>query len=136
VITIFHLISCAAFITGGVLGWRVGFAFGGVAGGLIAAAVGAYVGLIIGRIPGVLTVRSVLRSLRRTATAELRAQLEDQYYVSHLIIAELVSRGEPLESFRTIVEHQLTSSNPDVQRFGRANASMWFPELVGGPAAG
>jgi hypothetical protein len=100
-------------------------------GGVVGLIVGITVGWIVGRLPFAVTLWSVRRSLERASVAELRSRLDRQYYISHLIIAQLVIRGEPVESFRSIVEQQLASPSTNVHRFGRANAQMWFPELVG-----
>jgi hypothetical protein len=58
------------------------------------------------------------------------ARLDREPFMSHLVIAELVVRGEPVESFRNVVIAQLSSASPDLQQYGRANAKLWFPDLV------
>jgi hypothetical protein len=136
VITIFHIIAFAGFLAGGVVGWNVGHQVGGWIGGVAGAVVGAYVGLIAGRLPGFVSVQGMLWSLRRAPTAELRSRLDREYFVAHLIIAELIRRGEAVESFREVIEGQLRSSSEHVRYFGRVNARLWFPDLVGGPAGG
>jgi hypothetical protein len=127
----FHIFQSAGLIVGAVVGFRLGRGLGGMVGGVVGLIVGITVGWIVGRLPFAVTLWSVRRSLERASVAELRSRLDRQYYISHLIIAQLVIRGEPVESFRSIVEQQLASPSTDVQRFGRANAQMWFPELVG-----
>src|SRR5688572_4606897 len=133
--TIFHLLAFTGFIAGCVFGARVGAALAGVTGGVIGAIIGAYAGLLTGRLPGFVAVRLFLRSIRRRSAEDLREQLDREYFVSHLIIAESASRGEPVESFRDVVQRQLTSPSADVRRFGRANANLWFPELTSGNSA-
>ena len=65
-----------------------------------------------------------------TAADNLRERLKSQYFISHLIIVELLQRGEPLESFRHTVRAQLASPSADVFQFGLANASIWFPDML------
>lgn len=135
-ITVFNVLQFAGVIAGAGFGYRLGAGIGGTIGGVVGLVVGIAVGWTIGRLPFVVSFWSLRRSLKRASVADLRSRLEREYFISHLIIAELVIRGEPVESFRSIVEQQLASQTADVQRFGRANAQVWFPELAGGPAAG
>ncbi len=66
--------------------------------------------------------------MKRSSNDNLRQRLESQYYASHMIIAELVTRGEPVEAFRDVVS-QIASLNSDVRLFGELNAKLWFPDL-------
>ena len=132
----FDILQLAGIVAGAVFGYRLGAGIGGTVGGVLGSIAGVAAGLTIGRLPFFLSFWSLRLSLKRASVADLRSQLERRYFISHLIIAELVTRGEPVESFRSIVEQQLASQSTDVQRFGRANAQVWFPEIVRGPAAG
>jgi hypothetical protein len=135
-LTMFDILQFAGVVGGAVFGYRFGAGIGGTVGGILGSTVGIAVGWIAGRLPFVVSFWWLRRSLKRASVANLRSRLEREYFISHLIIAELVTRGEPVESFRLTVEHQLASQSADVQRFGQTNAQLWFPELVGGPAAG
>jgi hypothetical protein len=133
--TIFDLFvlvgGLAGFVVGAVVGW-LHFGLIGAAAGCVA---GALLGLIAGRVPWLL-VWWLLRYRLSSSTSEaLRERLTKQYYISHLIIGELVSRGEPVESFRQFVLDQLRSEDADVRRFGEANSSLWFPGLIDGDGA-
>jgi hypothetical protein len=130
VITTFDLIRVASTAGVGVAGYRIGQAVGGATGSYIGLALGIIVGWRVGRLPFLLTSRLLRRSLVRSTKAELRSRLEREYFVSNFIIAELVSRGEPPESFRWVIEAQLNSASSDVCQFGRRNAQLWFPELL------
>src|SRR5262249_9210917 len=130
VITVFNVFQFVALLGGAMAGYRIGHASGGTVGAIAGVVVGASVGWRVGRVPQVLVSRWLHRSLRRANSADLRSRLEGEYFISHLIIAELVSRGEPVESLREVVTAQLNSDSPDVRRFGRANAQTWFPELL------
>jgi hypothetical protein len=133
-ITIFDVFSFACAVGGGVLGWNVGHSVGGWIGAATGAALGAYVGLVVGRLPGALAVYWMRWSLRRRPTDDLRARLEPEYFIAHLIIAELLARGEALDSFRGFVNWQLESSSAHVRFYGKINARTWFPDLLSSPA--
>jgi hypothetical protein len=130
VITTFHVIQLAAVLIGAIAGYRSGYSVGGTAAALLGAILGVSVGWFLGRLPFYFTLRSLLRALKGAASPELRSRLDREYFISHLIIAELISRGESVESFRSVVVSQLRSPSADVRRFGTANASVWFPQLL------
>ena len=130
-ITIFDIIQFVAPLGGAIVGYRIGHASAGTVGGVAGVAVGVAVGWAVGRLPFIVASGSLQRSLKRAPSSDLRARLDREYFISHLIIAELVRRGEPVESLRQFVTAQLTAVSSDVQRFGRANAQTWFPELLG-----
>ena len=135
-LTVFDILEFAGAVAGAVFGYRLGAGVGGAVGGVLGATAGIAVGWFVGGLPFDVSFWFLWRSLRRASVTDLRSRLVREYYISHLIIAELVRRGEPVESFRPVVEQQLASPSADVQRFGNANARMWFPELAGRPAAG
>jgi hypothetical protein len=66
--------------------------------------VGVVAGWTIGRVPFVVASGSLRRSLRRASSFDLRSRLEREYFISHLIIADLVSRGEPELMLRPTTE--------------------------------
>jgi hypothetical protein len=132
-LTTFDILQFAGVVAGATFGYRFG---AGIVGGVLGATIGVAAGWLTGRLPFIVSFWSLRRSLNRASVADLRSRLEREYFISHLIITELVARGEPVESFRFTVEHQLASQSADVQRFGRANARLWFPELAGDLAAG
>ena len=134
VITLFDIFRLAATVAGAIVGHRIGFGVGGTVAGIAGVAVGAALGRVVGRLPFTVSFAWLQRSLKRASTPELRASLDEDYCISHLIIAELIQRGEPVESFREVVMAQLASASPDVRRFGRGNARAWFHELDVPPA--
>lgn len=129
--TIFHPLELLGYLAGLIVGWWSGFLFLGWPGGIIGALVECLAGGIAGRMPGWLTDRLIQWSLRRASVTKLRGQLESEYFTSHLIIAELIRRGEPRESFRKTAEAQHQSPSDHVKRFGELNARLWFPKLIG-----
>lgn len=133
-LTMFDILQFAAVLAGAYFGYRLGAGTGGILIGVLGLIAGIAIGWIVGRLPFAIPFWSLRRSLKRASVPDLRARLGQEYFISHLIIAELVTRGEPVESFRSVIEHQLASPSADVQRFGRANAQLWFPELASSPA--
>ena len=99
---------------------------------VVAGALGYAIGTILGRLPYVAVRALMLRGFELSSDDRLRGRLEGEYYISHLLIAELVSRGEPAEQFRGYVAGLLQSEDPDRRRFGTRAASVWFPDLVAG----
>lgn len=102
----------------------------GVIGAVGGALVGLCVGVIAGRIPWIVSGAFMRRDLKRATSQNLRERVVKEYYISHLLIAELALRGESIETLREIVQRQLSSESADVRRFGEANAKLWFPELM------
>src|SRR5262245_17911050 len=134
-ITIFHLLELLGFLCGAVVGLTVGWLYFGLIGALVGGLGGAFVGRIVGRVPWVLAFALMRCDLKCSSTEALRERLKREYYISHLIIAELLTRGEPVESFRAAVLDQLRSGDADVRRFGEVNAELWFPGLLGSGSA-
>ena len=72
--------------------------------------------------------RGILRfQLKRASVEKLKQDLEEQYYVAHLLIAELIRRGEAVEQFWPYVLSLLKSDSDDKRRFGWHNLNIWFP---------
>jgi len=131
IFNLFELIGAFAGLAGGValghrwLGW-VGVVFGG--------AFGFFAGRILGRVPYAISSEVLKRDLLRCDVATLRARLDRDYYIAHLIIAHLVVRGEPIESFRSYVSELLGSDCPERRRFGEQILRIW-PETAPPPAS-
>jgi hypothetical protein len=128
--TTFDFIRILAALGGLILGGVIGSRFANVFGAILGAAAGAFIGLLAGRLPFLIAWAWLRADLRRASVSQLRSRIETQYFISHLLIAELLRRREPLESFREPIVRQLRSESPDVRRFGLANARLLFPELV------
>ena len=99
---------------------------------VVAVPLGYAAGRFVGHLPFVAALAFLRHHLQRAGNDDLKARLQAEYYLSHLVIAELVSRGEPAEQFRGYVAGLLQSEDPDRRRFGTRAASVWFPDLVAG----
>ena len=118
-------------IVGGcVSGILFGIRLFGWLGGIIGALLGAYVGFVVGKVPAVLSFVILRFQLERSSVAALKRRLQTEYFISHLIIAQLVIREEPVNDFRDYIFSLLRSESSDERRFGWHNLNIWFPELV------
>ncbi len=129
--TIFHLLQVLGVVAGLVVGAGVGGGRFGLAGAIAGGALGLVIGWFVGRLPWLLAWGALRRDLRRASAEELRQRVSREYYISHLLIAELASRGESIDVLREVVKEQLRSESPDRRRFAEATAKLWFPDLLG-----
>ena len=80
--------------------------------------------------PRVIANARLERELHEKSVTQLRERLNREYFMSHELLHELISRGEPAEDFREYVARQLKSDRPYEPNIGQYNARTWFPELV------
>jgi hypothetical protein len=114
-------------------GVAVGRRWFGVVGMIVGALLGLFIGFLVGKIPYIIAVQTLVRNLHRCDAVTLRSRLNQEYYISHLIIAELLLRGETIESFRGYVSGLLLSDSPDRRRFGKEVVRIW-PDAAQPPA--
>ena len=129
-ITIFHLFVFFGMVAGCVFGIRFGTRLIGWPSGVIGAVLGACAGFVVGKLPLALGLALLRFQLERSSVADLKLRLQTEYFISHLIIAHLVVRGEPVDYFRDYVFSLLHSDIADKRRFGWHNLNIWFPELA------
>jgi hypothetical protein len=110
----------------------LGSRLAGVAGGIIGLICGAVLGGVIGRLPFDLSMFLIRRALGRSSNHDLHERIDREHYLSHLIIAELISRGEAVGTLRDVVQSQLSSASGEVRHAGQRNARLWFPDLLEG----
>lgn len=123
--TLFDLIQLAAVALGGVFGYSV--AWPGY--GLIGALAGGVLGIFVGRLPLLLALFLAGRSFRAQSTAELRARLRGhEHFIAHLLLAELLRRGEDVSGELQPVLELLRSDLPEHRRLGWACLHLAFPE--------
>ena len=125
-VTLFDMLQWIGALAGAVIG-SVRFDRPGAVGGAI---VGFFLGAIVGRIPFAIAWSCFRFRVKRRSIDRLKQDLEQQYFVSHLLIAELVVRGEPVEQFWPYILSLLGSDSSDERRFGWANLQLWLPRLA------
>lgn len=69
-------------------------------------------------------------NLKLSDSSKLKKRLEKEFFISHLIISELVVRGEDAEQFKDYTLNLLQSEYSNQRRFGWYNLNIWFPELA------
>jgi hypothetical protein len=128
--TLFDLLKwCVALglmISGALIGHAEFGWFGAIGGGVL----GFVGGGILGRIPWLISWGWYRLHLKRSTTDKLKAELAERYFVSHLLIAELVVRGEPVEQFWPYILSLVKSDSSDRRHFGWHNLNIWFPRLA------
>jgi hypothetical protein len=87
------------------------------------------VGFLVGNLPHEIALVLIRLVFKWRDKNKLRAQLESDYWLSYLIIAELVSRGEPVEQFRGYVESLLRLDSAFRRSYGKVNRRKWFPDM-------
>ncbi len=128
-ITVFDLILWVAIGTGGYLAFVVGSKHFGLAGGIVGAAAGALAGYLLGRLPFLIVWRSL--GIRRRSTEELKSVFQrDQFFIFHLALAELMSRGVDVSGEKPRVLDLLLSTASDRRRFGWGSLQIAFPDLA------
>jgi hypothetical protein len=129
VFTFFDLLKLLGAGAGAVIGGSYGSSFGWPAA-IVGTLVGLIVGMLVGNLPWAASRAWMHYDLKRSSVAKLKERLQREYFISHLLIGELLSRGEPLEQFRDYVAELLRSHNALERHCGEGVARMWFPELL------
>jgi hypothetical protein len=129
-LTMYDMIATCSALMGGVVGASIGYRVAGTGGAVGGGLVCGYVCLVAGRLPSYLALRSVRAGFRRQTVDQLRADLKKRYYVIHLILAELMIRGEDISRELPVVVDLLSSDSQDKRRFGIGALRLAFPELA------
>jgi hypothetical protein len=130
--TLFDFLIHVGCLIGAWFAGKYGYAHFGWWGALGGIVLGGLAGLLIGRLPWLAAATWMRFDLRQSSVETLKSRLERQYFISHLLIAELVRRGEAPEQFRAYVDALLQSEQSDKRNFGAASARVWFPDLLPG----
>ena len=128
--TLFDLLKLAGAVTGAVFGGRYGYDAFGWPAAILGVLLGVVAGVLVGNLPWVASWAWMRYDLKRCSVPKLKERLKREYFISHLLIGELVSRGEPLEQFRGHVAALLRSGDAAEHHFGKGAARIWFPDLL------
>jgi hypothetical protein len=132
--TLFDVFQVNGIVLGTYVGCVAGNRACGVLGAIAIGAFGGVIGNFVGNTPVCITwILSDYCGIRRTRTEVLRRRLdglksECGFYAEQLI-AEMVLRGEPAESFWPNVLSLLRSPFPD-NSHGWDNFNLWFPRIA------
>jgi hypothetical protein len=127
---LFDLIHVAGMLGGAGVGLTMGGREFGAAGAVVGGVLGLVVGHVLGIAPWCICWAAFRLSIKRAPTERLRERLKTEYYVSHLLIAEMVVRGEPAESFWPYVLSSLRSDSFAERHSGWKNLNIWFPRMA------
>jgi hypothetical protein len=116
------LLGALVGIAAGILLGRRWF---GSTGMILLGLTGLFVGFYTGRLPYLIALQALMRNIQRSDAATLRLRLDKEYYISHLIIAELLLRGENIDSFRHHISGLVNSDSAKRRRFGREILRIW-----------
>jgi len=130
--TLFDALQLAAIVGGLALGIAIGGGHFGTAGAVVGGVAGVVAGWAVGETPWLLAWAWMRRDLRRATPDELRRRVGEEWYIAHLLIAELASRGETIDDLRPVIQDQLRSGSPDTRRAAEHTAGLWFPDLIDG----
>jgi hypothetical protein len=125
-VIIFQLSRLLGVVVGLAVGGLVGFGASAWAGVPIGVVLGFSAGFLVGALVHEFAVIGIRLGLKCSNTTKLKARLGCDYCLSHLIIAELVNRGEPSEQFRGHVESLPTSASGPHRSIGKRLQRQWF----------
>ena len=118
----FELLGALAGIAAGIVLGRRWF---GALGMILLGLAGLFIGFYTGRLPYLIALQALMRNIQKSDATTLRLRLDKEYYISHLIIAELLLRGETIESFRHYISGLVNSDSPERRRFGLEVLRIW-----------
>jgi hypothetical protein len=128
--TCFDVFHVLIVLAGLFLGGAAGYARFGTIGAVAGCVLGGILGFLAGRVPFALALGWTMRGFSRQSTERLRERLASQYYISHVILAELMSRGEDIRVDLPVILALLRSDLFDERRFGFHSLKLAFPEVA------
>lgn len=128
-ITIFDILPIAGFIFGAIFFAQYGQQHFGVSGGAVGLLLGGAAGFAIGKATWFLTWR--IANIEGKSDKELRGILDsDKYFIYHLALAVLMSRGENIDQYKKKLIALLSAQEHDRRLFGWRALGFAFPELA------
>ncbi len=125
----FNMLRFVALVGGVLLGAKFGYSYLGVVGMLLGALCGGGVGWFVGRVPWLVASRLTQKSLELVDSQRLRERLRNgsEYFISHLLLAHLMARGESIDDELPVIVGLLISESGDKRRFGWEALKFAFP---------
>ena len=129
--TLFDVLRLLGFASGAILGGRWGWQWFGALGALVGGLGGFFVGGILGNLPFIVGLKLVERKLNRMSNQVLREYLHEPHCLTpNLVLLELDSRGEDINSELPYVHALLASEDMTRRTAGWAALTSAFPHLV------
>jgi hypothetical protein len=129
-VTLFDMFQVIGIGGGAWLGIQTGSRDFGVAGAVVGGIVGLVAGQALGLAPWYLFWVVIRLHDKMTSTQRLREKLRTEYPFADRLIAEMVVRGEPVESFWPYVLSLLNSDSFFERAAGWENLNIWFPGIA------
>ncbi len=129
-VTLFDMFQVMGIGGGAWLGIQTGSRVFWVAGAVVGGIIGLVIGQTVGLSPWYLFWVVIRLHDKMTSTQRLREKLRTEYYIAERLIAEMVVRGEPAESFWPYVLSLLNSDSFFERAAGWENLKIWFPRIA------
>lgn len=129
-VTIFDFIQVIGIIIGAWIGFKWGRGSFGLFGALGGGGLGLVVGYFVGQVPWYLAWVVFEIALRSASKERLRKRLQTEHFIAHLLIAELIVRGEPVDSFWPYIMSLLQADSFYERYHGWENLNIWFPRIA------
>lgn len=130
--SLFDVLIVCGLLAGIGIGYKNGHAGFGMVGGIAGAVVGGAVGLIVGRLPYLLISYFIEHSLDKEDSQRLRVRLRSgkEYFITHLLLGQLMKRGESVIDELPMVVSLMKSESNDQRRLGWGALKLAFPEVA------
>jgi hypothetical protein len=121
-------------VGGIVAGIWIGITTGNRTGGVIGAMIGGILGSVVGHFAGIAPWHAFWAigrlNTKLTSTERLRKKLQTDQFQAAWLIAEMIRRGEPVESFWPWILSLLESDSFYERAHGWDNLNIWFPRIA------
>ena len=128
--TLFDFIQATSIAGGAWLGFGTGSKAFGAAGALLGGILGLVIGQFVGMAPWYVWWAGFRLTCKFSSIERLRRKLRTNYFMADRLIAELIVRGEPAESFWPLVLSLLRSESFPERYSGWKNLNIWFPRIA------
>lgn len=128
--TLLDLIQAISIVVGASLGFTTGRREFGVTGALLGGILGLVVGQSVGIAPWYVFWAGFRLTYKFNSIGRLRRKLKTDYFMAERLIAEMIVRGEPAESFWPFILSLLRSDSFPERYSGWKNLNIWFPRLA------
>ncbi len=129
-VTVFDLIQLIGLAVGAWLGFTTGSKAFGVASALLGGILGLVVGQFVGLAPYYIFWAGERLTWKFSSIERLRRKLKTDYFMADHLIAEMIVRGEPAESFWPFILSLMQSRSFPERYSGWENLNIWFPTIA------
>ena len=128
--TLFDMMQIYGIVGGGWLGITMGTKEFGIAGTIVGGMLGFVVGHFLGVAPWWICWAVFRLNDKLTSTARLKNKLQTEHFHVAQLIAEMIVRGESVESSWPYILSSLRSDSLSERHCGWENLQIWFPSIA------